>query len=70
MKKAINVVVENFNTMRTGRANPAILDKILVPGDSGGRLSGSGGGQVSCAAGSLAPARPRVRGRAVARLPS
>lgn len=30
MKKAINVVVENFNTMRTGRANPAILDKIVV----------------------------------------
>ncbi|KIZ07771.1 Ribosome-recycling factor [Monoraphidium neglectum] len=30
MKKAINVVVENFNTMRTGRANPAILDKIMV----------------------------------------
>jgi len=30
MQKAINVVVENFNTMRTGRANPAILDKILV----------------------------------------
>ncbi|GBF99954.1 ribosome recycling factor [Raphidocelis subcapitata] len=30
MQKAINAVVENFNTMRTGRANPAILDKILV----------------------------------------
>lgn len=30
MQKAINVVMENFNTMRTGRANPAILDKIIV----------------------------------------
>ena len=30
MQKAINVVAENFNTMRTGRANPAILDKIVV----------------------------------------
>lgn len=30
MKKALGVVAENFNTMRTGRANPAILDKIVV----------------------------------------
>ncbi|KAI8475941.1 MAG: ribosome recycling factor domain-containing protein [Monoraphidium minutum] len=30
MKKAIAVVNDNFNTMRTGRANPAILDKIMV----------------------------------------
>ena len=30
MKKAIESVVANFNTMRTGRANPAILDKIVV----------------------------------------
>eukprot|EP00877_Chromochloris_zofingiensis_P000257 jgi/Chrzof1/10231/Cz04g33140.t1 len=30
MKKAIAVVADNFNTMRTGRANPAILDRIQV----------------------------------------
>lgn len=30
MKKAVNVVADNFNTMRTGRANPAILDRIQV----------------------------------------
>jgi ribosome recycling factor len=30
MKRAVDVVSENFNTMRTGRANPAILDKIIV----------------------------------------
>lgn len=30
MQKAVNVVADNFNTMRTGRANPAILDRIQV----------------------------------------
>lgn len=30
MKKAVSVVADNFNTMRTGRANPAILDRIQV----------------------------------------
>jgi len=30
MQKAIDVVAGNFNTMRTGRANPAILDRIQV----------------------------------------
>jgi ribosome recycling factor len=30
MQKAVGVVAENFNTMRTGRANPAILDRIQV----------------------------------------
>lgn len=30
MKKAVGVVADNFNTMRTGRANPAILDRIQV----------------------------------------
>jgi len=30
MKKAIVVLGENFNTIRTGRANPAILDRIMV----------------------------------------
>jgi ribosome recycling factor len=28
MSKAISVVADNFNTMRTGRANPAILDRV------------------------------------------
>lgn len=30
MQKAVDVVASNFNTMRTGRANPAILDRIMV----------------------------------------
>jgi hypothetical protein len=30
MQKAVGVVADNFNTMRTGRANPAILDRIQV----------------------------------------
>lgn len=30
MQKAVDVVASNFNTMRTGRANPAILDRIQV----------------------------------------
>eukprot|EP00775_Hariotina_reticulata_P010500 gene10500-10660_t len=30
MQKAVSVVADNFNTMRTGRANPAILDRIVV----------------------------------------
>lgn len=30
MQKAVSVVADNFNTMRTGRANPAILDRITV----------------------------------------
>ena len=46
MKKAVSVVVENFNTMRTGRANPAILDKIMV-GPRGGGRGGEGGRGVA-----------------------
>jgi ribosome recycling factor len=38
MQKAVDVVASNFNTMRTGRANPAILDRIQV---------GVGGGWVN-----------------------
>ncbi len=30
MNKAITVMTDNFNTIRTGRANPAILDRINV----------------------------------------
>ena len=30
MKKALEAVVGNFNTIRTGRANPSILDRIMV----------------------------------------
>lgn len=30
MKKALGVLADSFNTIRTGRANPAILDKIMV----------------------------------------
>jgi hypothetical protein len=30
MKKALGVMADNFNTIRTGRANPAILDRITV----------------------------------------
>ena len=30
MQKCANVVADNFNTIRTGRANPAILDRIQV----------------------------------------
>lgn len=30
MKKCLGVVADGFNTIRTGRANPAILDKIMV----------------------------------------
>lgn len=30
MKKALSVLGDNFNTIRTGRANPAILDRIMV----------------------------------------
>jgi hypothetical protein len=35
MKKSLTALSENFNTIRTGRANPAILDRIQV------RLAGS-----------------------------
>ncbi len=30
MKKCITVLGDNFNSLRTGRANPAILDRIMV----------------------------------------
>jgi ribosome recycling factor len=30
MQKCASVVADNFNTIRTGRANPAILDRIQV----------------------------------------
>jgi ribosome recycling factor len=30
MSKALGVLGDNFNTMRTGRANPAILDRVQV----------------------------------------
>ena len=30
MKKALGVLADNLNTLRTGRANPAILDRIVV----------------------------------------
>ena len=30
MKKAMGVLGDNLNTIRTGRANPAILDRIMV----------------------------------------
>lgn len=30
MKKALSVVSDNFNTVRTGRANAAVLDRIMV----------------------------------------
>jgi ribosome recycling factor len=30
MKKSLLSLGESFNTIRTGRANPAILDKIMV----------------------------------------
>jgi ribosome recycling factor len=30
MEKAIETVQNNFNTVRTGRANPAMLDRIEV----------------------------------------
>lgn len=30
MKKAVEATANNFNTIRTGRANPAILDRIMV----------------------------------------
>lgn len=38
MKKAVDVVAANFNTMRTGRANPAILDRIMVGAACNGTL--------------------------------
>jgi len=30
MKKAVQVMADSVNTLRTGRANPAILDRIMV----------------------------------------
>jgi ribosome recycling factor len=30
MDKAIETIQSNFNTVRTGRANPAMLDRIEV----------------------------------------
>jgi len=30
MKKAVQVMADTINTLRTGRANPAILDRIVV----------------------------------------
>lgn len=40
MSKALAVLGDNFNTMRTGRANPAILDRVQVRGggEEGGVL--------------------------------
>jgi ribosome recycling factor len=40
MKKAVSVLADSFNTIRTGRANPAILDKIMVglPGRRGSKV--------------------------------
>jgi hypothetical protein len=83
MKKAINVVVENFNTMRTGRANPAILDKIIVRGAGRGgprrgvaartRRGARRGVRRSGAAGAQPPLRPgtlRLLARPAARLNS
>ncbi len=31
MRKSVDATLRNFNTIRTGRANPSLLDKILVP---------------------------------------
>ena len=31
MRKSVEAPLRNFNTIRTGRANPSLLDKILVP---------------------------------------
>jgi ribosome recycling factor len=31
MRKSVEATLRNFNTLRTGRANPSLLDKILVP---------------------------------------
>jgi len=30
MQKALQVLADGVNTLRTGRANPAILDRIMV----------------------------------------
>lgn len=37
MLKAFGVLTDGFNTIRTGRANPAILDKIVVRGRGQGK---------------------------------
>ena len=31
MRKSVEATLRNFNTIRTGSANPSLLDKILVP---------------------------------------
>ena len=31
MRKSVEATLRNFNTIRTGRANPSLLDKIMVP---------------------------------------
>ncbi|MFN9659032.1 MAG: ribosome recycling factor, partial [Cyanobacteriota bacterium] len=31
MRKSVEATLRNFNTIRTGRANPSLLDTILVP---------------------------------------
>jgi len=31
MRKSVEATLRNFNTIRTSRANPSLLDKILVP---------------------------------------
>lgn len=70
MDKAIGVVQENFNTMRTGRANPAILDKILVRkrAHAGACMRGCRRGCVVLRARSPAPAlaAPERQGAALA----
>jgi len=30
MRKSVEATLRNFNTIRTGRANPSLLDKIMV----------------------------------------
>lgn len=42
MKKSLASLADNFNTIRTGRANPAVLDKIMVR-VTGGQVSQAGG---------------------------
>lgn len=54
MKKCLGVVADGFNTIRTGRANPAILDKIMVRG--GGRRTGGSGLVVDWGRGGVARA--------------
>lgn len=44
MEKAVEATQFNFATVRTGRANPAVLDRVMVRWELGYLMGGVGDG--------------------------